>query len=100
MVESTEPAQASTDPGVVAISRAYVVHDPTTGEIQHIHYVHTFGQDQIRNETDEVRAIRLAGRRAGKDAVVLEADLGDVAYIPNTEIAVDVNRRRIIRTKL
>jgi hypothetical protein len=86
----------STRNNIVPTVRAYVVHDPTTGEVLHIHHAVTFPHDRSGGESSEARALRLAGRRAGAGAVVLEVDPNEVSF-DRRPIKVDIASSRIVR---
>lgn len=96
----------STQSNIVPTVRAYVVHDRNTGEILHIHHSITFPHDRSGGESPELRALRLAGHRAGANAVVLEVDPAEVSFHVNSIkvdlikvdlIKVDLDRGRVVR---
>ena len=85
----------STDSEISGTSRAYVVYDGTTGEILHIHHSVTFTSSAAEREDGMARARRLAGRKAGPDAQILEVDSAELSH--RGQIRVDTARRAIIR---
>lgn len=70
----------STDPKLVATTRAFVVYDKATGEVLHVHHSVDFGTGTPARETPEARALRLAGHRAGQNAEVVEVNPGEVQH--------------------
>jgi hypothetical protein len=85
----------STDRNIVATVKAYVVYDRHTGDVLHIHHSITFPHDRTTGESPETRALRLAGRKAGSNAAVLEADPTEVDH--GKSIKVDVAHGRVVR---
>jgi hypothetical protein len=70
----------STDPKLMATTRAFVLYDKATGEVLHVHHSHEFGACAPARETPEARALRLAGRRAGANAEVVEVNPAEVQH--------------------
>lgn len=85
----------STDTGVVAKTRVYVVHDRTTGKVLHVHYSTTFGHASFGSETPEGRALRLSGAKKTVKLAVLEVGPEEIDH--GDPIKVDIARRRVIR---
>jgi hypothetical protein len=89
------PMLQSTDRKLAATARAFVVYDRATGEILHIHHSLDFGTGVPARETPEERARRLAGRRAGPDAEIMEVDPAEVRH--REPMRVDVGSRKVVR---
>jgi hypothetical protein len=81
---------------LVAISRAYVVYDRTSGEILHIHRSETFPQGAPLRETPESRARRFAGSKAGENAAVIEVDPADVNHRNPRGIRIDTVTLKVV----
>jgi hypothetical protein len=89
------PMLQSTDQKLVATSRAFVVYDRMTGEILHVHHSLDFGTGVPACETPEGRARRLAGRRAGPNAEIVEVDPAEVRH--RERMRVDIASRKVVR---
>jgi hypothetical protein len=85
----------STDRNIVATVKAYVVYDRQTGDVLHIHHSVTFPHAHPTGESPETRALRLAGRKAGSNAAVLEVDPTEIDH--RHPIRVDVAHGRVVR---
>lgn len=88
------PMMQSTDPKLVAKSRAFVVYDTKTGEILHVHHSLDFGTGVPAREMPETRARRMAGR-AGPDVDIIEVDSAEVRH--REPMRVDVASRKVVR---
>jgi hypothetical protein len=84
----------STNSRLVLSSRAYVVYDATTGDVLHIHHAVTPAHVTPAREDDVARARRLAGKKAGANAQVLEVD---PAELRQGHIRIDPAKRTVIR---
>lgn len=87
------PMMQSTNPKLVAKSRAFVVYNVTTGEILHVHHSLDFGTGVPARETPEARARRLAGHRPDVD--IIEVDPSEVRH--QERMRVDVVSQKIAR---
>jgi len=85
----------STDGALQPISRAYIVHDPKTGKVLHIHRSVTFPHTKPLDEPPEARARRLAGGSANVNLAVLEVESEEVSH--GMPIKVDVARQQVVR---
>lgn len=92
---SKPPLLQSTDPKLVAAARAFVVYDKATGEILHVHHSLDFGTGASLRETPQARALRLAGRRAGKNAEIAEVDPADLLH--SHKMRFDLASGKIVR---
>jgi hypothetical protein len=80
----------STDPTVLAQTRAFVVYDTTTGEILHVHRSVTFPENPPGSQEPEARARRLAGANAD----VVEVDPDEINH--RRPVRVDTATRRVV----
>lgn len=94
-MNSKNVAQATTT-NLVATSRAYVIYDQTSGEILHIHRSEEFPQGTPAKETQESRARRFAGNKAGVNAAVIEVDPADINHRNRKGIRVDTATLKIV----
>jgi hypothetical protein len=94
-MSSSNYAQATGN--LVAISRAYVVYDRTSGEILHIHRSDIFPQGAPVRESPEARARRYAGNKVGMNADVIEVDPADVNHHNPSGIRIDTATRKVVR---
>lgn len=95
MKMSKPPSMQSTDPKLVATTRAFLVYDKATGEILHVHHSVDFGTGAPQRETPQQRALRLAGRKAGEHAEVVEVDPADVLH--RDKMRFDLASGKIVR---
>jgi hypothetical protein len=86
-------APQSTDPNVIADTRAHVVYERETGKVLHVHHSVTFGRDPEEGSAED-RARRWAGA-SGAGAEVIEVDPAEVSG--RRGFRVDPARRRIVR---
>lgn len=89
------PMMQSTDPKLVATSRAFVVYDVTTGEILQVHHSLDFSTGVPAREKPEARARRLAGNRTGPDVDIIEVDPSEVRH--RERMRVDFASRKVAR---
>lgn len=94
-MSSSNSAQDTSN--LVVISRAYVVYDRTSGEIIHIHRSDTFPQGGPVRESQEARALRYAGNRAGVNAEVIEVDPADVNHRNPSGIRIDLATLKVVQ---
>jgi hypothetical protein len=80
----------STDPTVLAQTRAFVVYDTATGEILHVHRSVTFPENPPGGPEPEARARRLAGANAD----VVEVDPDEINH--RRPVRVDIATRRVV----
>jgi hypothetical protein len=85
----------STDGALQPTSRAYIIHDPRTGKVLHIHHSVTFPHTKPQKESPEERARRLSGIGASVPSAVLEVDADELSH--GMMIKVDVAHQRVVR---
>src|SRR4051794_32534154 len=85
----------STDDALRPTSRAYIIHDPRTGKVLHIHHSVTFSDTKPQQERPEERARRLSGISASVPSAVLEVDADELSH--GMTIKVDVAHQRVVR---
>lgn len=89
----------STEPRIQSISRAYVVYEPASGDILHIHHAVEIVGGPPPLEPPRERALRLAGVVGRNDVEVLEVGSAEVNHgrpmrVDRTRQVVVVSPRR------
>jgi hypothetical protein len=93
-MSSSNLAQSTTS--IESKSRAHVVYDKTSGEILHIHHSVVFPQGVPVRESQEARALRFAGNKAGANAEVIEVDPASVNHRNSSGIRIDLAKRKVV----
>src|SRR4051794_28552948 len=95
LIMNFDSVSQSTDSGIVLKSRAYVVYDRTTGDVLHIHHSVAAPHDVPAREDAMTCARRLAGKKAGPNAEVLEVDPAELNY--RGPIRIDTAKQAVIQ---